>query len=52
MEITFIVDVLCLADGTLYCSWFLDVDVWLDAHHADDAVVEWLDVWHLLGRVG
>jgi hypothetical protein len=33
MKITFIVDVLCFADGTLDGSWLLDVDVWLDADH-------------------
>ena len=44
--------VLCLASGTFDVAWFLDVDVWLDAHHADDAVVEWLDEWHLLRWVG
>ena len=33
VEITLIVDVLRLADRTLYRTWFLDVDVWFDAYH-------------------
>lgn len=41
----------CLACGTLDVAWFLDVDVRLDAHQTDDAVVEGFDEWHLLGWV-
>ena len=47
-----VVHVLCLADGALDLSRLFDVDVGLDAHHRHDAVVERLDVWHLLRRVG
>ena len=48
MEIALVVDVLSLTHGTLDVSRLLDVDVWLDAYHTYDAVVEWFDEWHLL----
>ena len=43
---------LCLTDGALDLSGFLDVDVRLDANHRHDTVVERFDIWHLLRWVG
>ncbi len=51
-ECSLVEHMLCLARRTLDVTRLLDVDVRLDAHHADDAVVEWLDERHLLGWVG
>ena len=47
-EITLVVHVLLLADRALYRARILDVDVWLDAYHRNDAVVQWFDERHLL----
>ena len=41
-----------LASGALDVARLLDVDVWLDAHKGNDAVVEWFDERHLFGWVG
>ena len=51
-ECSLIEHMLGLACRTFDVAWFLDVDVWLDAHQTDDAVVEWFDEWHLLRWVG
>lgn len=52
MEVTLVVYMLSLTERTLDAVRLLDVDVGLDAYHADDTVIEWLDEWHLLAWVG